>query len=342
LQEGEVFLRKVLFLVFVLVLLVSAFVSGQDIVIGQKTSLYSKILAEERQLWISLPPDYHKKQKRYPVFYILDGANHFNHVTGLVRFLETNDKIPEMIIVGIVSTDRNRDFTPQLIKNEYHHYPTSGGADKFCDFLSKELFPAIETKYSTENYRLVLGHSFGGLFLTHVLLSRPEMFNAYLLASPNLHWIKQARLEGASDYLSGIKTTKRYAYITISKDEGITEPLKKLLESLEDGQQQKCKWHFELLEKDGHGTGAHRTVHSGLEYVFEGWSLHYTKLLEKGADAVREHYKKLEAEFGFELKPDLQWIKMYAQWLKENGKVELSEGMFDLAKELYPEYSRDK
>ena len=59
-------------------------------------------------------------------------------------------------------------------------FPTSGGADKFLDFIEKEVMPLVESKYRVQPYRVFAGHSFGGLLAIHAFSTRPELFNAYI------------------------------------------------------------------------------------------------------------------------------------------------------------------
>jgi hypothetical protein len=84
----------------------------EPVVIGTTTTLRSEILDEDRQLLIFLPYGYEQSTERYPVLYLLDGPAHFHHVTGTAGFLDRADRIPPMIVVGIVNTDRDRDTKP--------------------------------------------------------------------------------------------------------------------------------------------------------------------------------------------------------------------------------------
>lgn len=77
-------------------------------------------------------------------------------------------------------------------------FPTSGQADRFLDFLEKELIPHIDRNYRTYPHRIIAGWSFGGLLATHALIHRPEIFDAYLAISPSLWWDEELLLAEAS------------------------------------------------------------------------------------------------------------------------------------------------
>src|SRR3954465_10697511 len=86
--------------------------NDNKIVIGKIDSLYSKILNEERKIWVYTPDmTSGNPNQRYPVVYLLDGDGHFPSVVGLIQQLSQvngNNVYPEMIVVGIPNTDRTR------------------------------------------------------------------------------------------------------------------------------------------------------------------------------------------------------------------------------------------
>ena len=72
-----------------------------------------------------------------------------------------------MVVVAVESTDRDRDFTPTRSKDLHGELlPTSGGAADFIRFLSDELLAHLGASYRLEDYRIIAGHSLGGLFVT--------------------------------------------------------------------------------------------------------------------------------------------------------------------------------
>jgi predicted alpha/beta superfamily hydrolase len=162
--------------------------SGIPITIGEQLNIDSGILGEQRSVIVGLPESYSASNTSYPVLYLLDGASHFNYISGVVYFLAANDFIPEMIVVAVNNTDRNRDLTPpSQAPLDLRNAPTLGGADNFQRYLAEELMPWIETNYRTQSYKVLMGHSFGGLFAIHTLTTRPELFNAY--------WTSQSLLD---------------------------------------------------------------------------------------------------------------------------------------------------
>src|SRR2546421_720896 len=84
-------------------------------------------------------------------------------LSGLVQFMSAgingNIQIPELIIVAIPNTARNRDLTPtHSLKGsdgkETPSFALSGGGEAFERFLKEELIPHIEAQYRTIPYRI--------------------------------------------------------------------------------------------------------------------------------------------------------------------------------------------
>lgn len=168
-------------------------IAKTSIIVGETLEFYSEELEEIRTLNVYLPLGYDKNEsKTYPVIYLLDGSidEGFTYISGLSQFCATKIKtMPESIIVGVVNVDRKRDYTYQSrSKDDINKFPTSGKSGKFIEFIDKELLPIITKKYNTDENRTIIGQAFGGLLATEILLTKPELFDNYILISPSLWW----------------------------------------------------------------------------------------------------------------------------------------------------------
>lgn len=143
--------------------------------IGTVDSIWSATLNEERPYLVYTPPSYAdttNTPQHYPVLYLLDGDAHFHSVSGLVQILATGVNgtfvIPELIVVAIPNTNRTRDLTPTHATTAFDGtttsaFDSSGGNGAFFRFLRTELIPRIDASYRTMPYRVLVGHSFGGI-----------------------------------------------------------------------------------------------------------------------------------------------------------------------------------
>ncbi len=155
-------------------------------------------------LYLSLPRDYQQTTHSYPVVYLLDPDYSFALAHNIVEHFVDRGDLPPMILVGVgypgKSQDkvayrrhRTRDYTPShTFEGGYGpaFQTLSGGGPAFRDFFAKQLIPWIGKNYRTSDNRALVGHSYGGLFATYVLLTTPDLFDRYLAVSPS-YWYDQ-------------------------------------------------------------------------------------------------------------------------------------------------------
>lgn len=277
--------------------------SNQDIVIGHKANIESKVLGETREIWISKPRGDTKSSTSRAVLYLLDGDSNFRHTTAIAEFLASSNRIPELLVVGILNTDRGRDLTPHSSsQDDLATVRTLGGANNFQVFFEDELFPFIEENHNTHPYRILIGHSLGGLFAIHTLTTRPELFNAYIAISPSLRWSDQALVTQAEQYFSSISSLPVDVYLTYANEGGESlSAIRKLSGILGEYSPQGFRWQFKHMPEEHHGSVALRSTYYGLESIFNGWSTH--NALETyqigGVDAVRRQYREGGQRFGY-------------------------------------------
>src|ERR1700712_2441956 len=185
------------YVIFLLILASQA--KAQDVklfnnISSEITTIPSKVLNQERQIYIHVPKqDSANPNMTFPVLYLLDGENHFHILSAYIDYLSHYQIIPPIMVVGIISKDRRKDLTPTKSTLDYFGkvdtaFNTSGGNELFFQFLQGELMPYIEKNYKVEPYKIFAGHSFGGITTIHCMLTHPDMFNAYIAISPSLWW----------------------------------------------------------------------------------------------------------------------------------------------------------
>ena len=288
----------ILFLVMSFFLPINIIAQGgaEDVIIGKSINLKSKVLGEVRQIMLYLPARYDQTSTKYPVLYLLDGRAHFQHASSTVHFLSRNGRIPQMIVVAIVNVDRTRDFTPTKIENR----PNSGGAKKFIKFIKDELFPYIEENYRTLPYRLLEGHSLGGMFSINVLFKHPKLFQAHFAMSPFVMWDNNYVLNQAIEELQEPMEFKNFLYITLGDEPNYIEPLGKITNLLKSQKPDGLDWHYIVMENDNHGTVPLKSLYNGLETLYENWTIE-AAVADQGIAAVQDHYKNLTDKYGYQV-----------------------------------------
>jgi predicted alpha/beta superfamily hydrolase len=185
--------------------------------------LESKHTGRSYRITISLPLGYAKSPgevwpfdatpAQWPVVYVLDGNWYYGMVTDTIRPMAWCGSTTDAIVVGIgyaeaadpieafrdTFTRRNLDLTPVRDEAEEnamaarHRRPTpSGDAAGFHKFIQEELIPLVEHDYrANPARRILLGHSYGGLFAVYSLLEAPGLFDTLIIGSPTLAYGKR-------------------------------------------------------------------------------------------------------------------------------------------------------
>src|SRR5687768_6361289 len=220
----------------------------------------SQVLGEERTVLVRTPPAYAARtNERFAVLYMTDGDAHIQHTSGTVGFLARNNRMPEMIVVGISNTDRTRDLTPTRVERlpgqPNVRFPTSGGADKFLKFIETELIPMVESKYRTQPYRALAGHSLGGLFAVHAMIARPELFNSYIAVSPSLQWDNFVTVDRAKEFFKTRKEYNRTLFASLGNEPGdIGDAFGMFRDELQRQQVKGFVWEAVRYDDEDHGS----------------------------------------------------------------------------------------
>ena len=277
---------------------------GQPVVIGQRLEIFSEILDETRPLIVGTPQRYEAGEERYPVLYLLDGDAHFHHTTGTADYLARHGRMPEVIIVAIPNTDRTRDLTPPSAdESAEEDFPTHGGADTFLRFISEELMPWVDRRYRTRQHSTLVGHSFGGLFAIHALVTRPEVFDAYIAISPSLQWDDQRLVMQAGTVFENTRELTADLYMTVGNEgRALLGGVRKLAGVLDEHAPRGFRWAFRLMEDESHGSVPLRSTRQGLEAVFGGWNLHdFLPVFDRGGlTAIDDYFRRGGARFGYD------------------------------------------
>lgn len=266
---------------------------------GERVTLASKVLGEERTLLVSVPEGYGRSTRRYPVLYLTDAETQFLHTSATAAFLARNGFMPDVIVVGVVNTDRVRDLSP----SRDPQFPTSGGADRFLDFLEKELVPFVEAGYRTAPFRIFAGHSAGGNFAFHAMRVRPELFQAVVAVSPWLVWDKRKELALLAPFLAGDGVKTRALFFT-SGDEGreMKEVLEAVTSALKTSAAKGLRWGSASFPAENHGSVVLPSHYAALRMIFDGWSLPVdpeTERIVATLDEVKKRYADLSERLGF-------------------------------------------
>jgi predicted alpha/beta superfamily hydrolase len=290
--------------------------------IGITDSVFSEILDETRMIFVHTPQASKRNpNQKIPVVYLLDGENYFHSATGVISHLSEvngNAIVPDMIVVGIVNTERTRDFTPTY--DSTSRVQPTGGSEKFTAFLKKKLIPHINANYPTAPHQTLVGHSLGGLFVMNTLCNDAALFDAYVALDPSLWWddmvlqkegipqLKAQELEGKSLFLGianslpvGMSIAQGMADTTYSSGgfRSVTLFEREIQQANTD-----LTFHSKYYESESHGSVPLLGLHDGLRFIFDYYKRpSFTVITDDSPKILEAHYLKISERLGYKILP---------------------------------------
>ncbi|WEK35994.1 MAG: alpha/beta hydrolase-fold protein [Candidatus Pseudobacter hemicellulosilyticus] len=304
----------------------------EEIIIGKKYTMRSAVLGEDRAYWVALPADYSNSKylpQQYPVVYLLDGDANFNSFTSLQQSLAKGPyaMIPQMIVVGVLNTDRTRDMTPTpagrtaFYDKQQTMFRNSGGNASFIRFLEKELRPRIDSQFRTNGFNTLVGHSFGGLTAVNILLNHTPLFNSYIIIDPSLWWDNEVILRQADSLLPKKDFARRNIYVAHAWKEIVPQDtttdhqraIRYFGDLLERTQPKGLRWHWQYYPNEDHGTITIPAAYDALKFIYKGQQVHVKQAVDD-PDLVVRHYANLSKQLGITVQPSepyLDWMGNY-------------------------------
>ena len=311
--------------------------TGDDISIGKYHVIHSKILNEDRTLLIHLPRDYEKSTIEYPVLYLLYGnhvTTYFAEAVAILDRLGPTGRIPDMILVGIMNTDRYRDLLPQRDDG------SPSGIEAFIKFLNEELFLFIENNHRTKDYRIIVGPQAGANFTVYTLFEHPELFDAGIINSP-FRWRggRDIMIQSAQTFFDKNKVFNKFLFITYDDTdplavEGI-EYIKRFSEMIKTENPEDFTLSLNFIEGNDEFLQP-LGLRKGLKALFIAYPFPENSKVEMLAD-ILGHYDRLSKKYGFNVDaPEHILTSRGADHLMENGKIDEAVTILKYNMKKYP------
>lgn len=335
-------------------LITTAFkVAAQPIVIGKIDTVYSNILNEKRAVYIYVPATDDKAQ-RFPVLYLLDGEDHFESAVAIAKQL--SGPLPDMIIVGITNTVRERDLTPTHVESAAKE---SGGGEQFLQFIQQELMPYINKTYPAAPYKLFSGHSLGGLTVVNAFLNHTNMFDAYIALDPSLWWDDKKFLKQAQSQLPAMTFSNETLYLgfannmrpgvdttQVQKDtlDGRTLVTRSVIPFLHvlNGlpKNNGLTWNAKYISTERHGTVELLGEYDALRTVFNYYQFNVRQFDDNPClnidSAVVAHYAMLSKKLGYTMLPTEDLINNLGYTCMSVNKMDKAYAFFKMNIDNHP------
>lgn len=268
----------------------------------------SKVLGERRVIDVRLPSGY-AAGASYPVVYVLDGEWAFDLVASYVDYHVREGLFPPVIVTAVRNVNRNRDYVAEPDR----HFPYTGGAAAFVDFVAEEWRGLIADRYGSDGPNVLLGHSFGGTFTLYALFTRAALFDAYIALSAST-WVSERFLfDAAERYFSDHpraagSANRRFVYMAVGEnDGGPTVPDGKALAAVFEARAPKAlEWYFEIHPRTEHFLNFTAGLHAGFQRLFPHWE-HDRELMARaradGVAGVEQWFAMQQETLGWRFRP---------------------------------------
>ncbi len=261
----------------------------------------AKALSRAYDVVVWLPPSYASSpDRRYPVLFTTDMPQSLPLILGLHRRLRASERgLQDAIIVGLGYAvgdtgeySRRRDYTPtphgdiDAVSDMPGRPVAYGEAEGYRLHLKDEVFPFLEQRYRIDPARRIYaGHSYGGLFGTHVLLTDPDMFGKYILMSPSLWYGRRLMIARERGYASRHKDMPAEVFFLIGGEETVPDPdtepfsssrmamvedMDELATMLKSRNYPSLKVQSRIFPGEDHGSVYPDAIRAGMEWALAG------------------------------------------------------------------------
>jgi len=335
--------------------------SPSNFSLGFADSVRSIILKEHRPLLIYTPYQGKRSRtataERYPVLYVLDGENNFRSVAITVERLADMGLCPPMIVVGIPNTDRSRDLTPTTVANNADGVKNSGGGEHFLSFIEKELIPHIDSNYLTAPYKLLMGHSLGGLMVVQAMVHHKSLFNSYIAIEPSIWWDGHKVLNEAKNAIEKESYAHQTLFLAIANhmEKGVdttavqtdtsdqTELTRynlELIHHVHQHPENKLRFATMYYPNDNHGTVPLIAAYDALRFIFDYYAFpKYSEYQISNPNlpaVITAHYRKITEELGYQVFPDESLVNNLGYYALRSKKFDMAGKLFALNVLNYP------
>lgn len=220
------------------------------------------------EIKVGLPANYNPSGEKYATVYVLDGKEIFGIVANRCQEISNQYGLQNVIVVGIgYGRNRSIDYTPTKMSS------VTGGGPQFLAFLETQLIPQIEHDFhadTSRSGRIILGHSYGGLFGSYAFAVRNKVFGNYILLSPSLWFNNYSLLQMEKENRTYNRLQKLLVFMGIGENEEtdrMLAPFHSFFQSLQDHYFSiKLAKHIE--NNTGHMDSRNPDIFKGLHYYF--------------------------------------------------------------------------
>jgi len=263
---------------------------------GERVTLTSVNLNEEREIQILLPESYSNNiGATYPVIYLMDGDYVFHGVSGMLDFMANKAQlIPDVILVAIADkgTDKYRQYMTPTGLTAPLKKEDAGKAEQFLTFLTEEVKPYINSNYRAADNAILVGHSMGGLFVFNALLESPASFEHFVSMSPSIWLNDHAIMVKAKSFIEKDENTPTSLYLSLGDEN--RQGVYGVLQLLDEAQPKNIHWDFSHYPNENHNSVGLVALRKNLKQIFNEWLISDKELENTmSSEQLIKHYQRI-------------------------------------------------
>ncbi|WP_394204213.1 alpha/beta hydrolase-fold protein [Shewanella waksmanii] len=289
------------------------------------------------QFQVTLPDSYHQlPDKKYVVLFDFHPRSHA-YLAGMHDWMSHNGDWPWLETIVITAPDENKllgDMKSAAIETR--------GDTQLLDFLEHQLLPAIDRQYRTNGFKIFSGFTGNAGLGLYTLINRPQLFNAYFIASPVLSQDFAYVLADAPKKLADMQGQSRFLMMSTSDsgyEQGQLASFAQMEKILNTYATDSLDYRVKRFDGSYYMTQPVLATAYGIELLFDDYHRPLavdSDVAKQGAKAVVDYYQQLSTnKYGFEVSA----VSSLIQLAKHQTKQSSSAGMqtYLLAVKHYPQ-----
>lgn len=286
---------------------------------------------------VTLPQNYHTdKNKDYFILFDLHPRSQ-TYISGMQDWLSHNGEWPWLKTIVVTPANYHSEFA-----ESFKRLAQNPKDQSILDIIQNGILKEVDEKYRTNGYKIFSGFMGNGALGLYTLLNRPDMFDAYLIASPTLGNDFGNIVIDAPEKLQANYNGIKFLYMAIGNhnyEKAHVASFKSFEQALQKLPEGKLEWLTDSDEKHYYMSRPVITLLNGIEALFD--DIHTdlaadSDISQKGPEAIIEYYDKLSKEkYGFSVSAEGSLKALAKSLLGTDPNKAL--GIYTRATQLYPD-----
>jgi enterochelin esterase-like enzyme len=303
----------------------------------EQVMIKSKQLSNGMTFNVTLPPGYKENaDKRY--FVLLDFHPRSQpYLSGLHDWLSHNGEWPWPETLIVTPGENSKAFAAvfESMNGDEAGVP-------LLDFMEHDLLATIDKKYRTNGFRIINGFRGNGTLSLFTLFNRPELFNAYIVASPNLAGDYAKLMSSAAKNIAKLTDKPRFLSLSTGThryEQGDLASFEQLEQILAANAPKQLDWQARKFSDQYFMSQPVIAALTGIEALFDDIHNDLTPdsdISQQGPQAIIDYYQYVSTQkYGFEVSAEGSLTALGESYLASSPKKALQ--IFELLVKTYPE-----